>query len=65
MSVINHQQNFLAIKAIFRLNTIITGSIHYNATNVTDEISSYIKRWYYKMNSTSQKETEDFIKSVN
>jgi hypothetical protein len=44
--VINHQQHVSAIKAIFGLNAIIIGNVHYNAMNVTDKISSYIK-WAY------------------
>jgi len=44
--VINHQQHVSAIKAIFGLNAIIIGNIYYNAMNVTDKISYYIK-WRY------------------
>ena len=42
--------HFLAIKAIFRMNTkSYMKYIYYNAINVMDEISSYIKWRYYKM----------------
>ena len=47
--VINRQQHVSAIKAIFRLNTIIIWNINFNAMNITDQISSYIKWGHYKV----------------
>jgi len=46
---INRPQHVPAIKVIFKLNTIIIWNIHFNAMNITLEISSYIKWGNYKM----------------
>jgi len=61
--VINCQQHVSAIKAIFRLNTIIIGNIYYSAML---GVRSHLNiKWCYKMYYTLTIMFEDFVKFVN